>query len=169
MSLFSIQTELSALLDAAEEHGYESAEFTAALDEHIEALRGALDTKAEAYAALITSLRTRADARAAESKRIALLGDSDTILADTLANRLRDAMVACQREKIETTRFKLSVRTNGGSLPVEIENADAIPRQFYAVKTVETVDRAKVREAIESGIEVPGAKLGTRGKSLVIR
>lgn len=168
MSLFQISTELFTVLDAMEKHGADSPELEAALAAHSEGLSEGMDRKAEQYADLITALDARATARIAESERVAALAKSDATLSGRLRERLMQAMVLTGKEKIETDRYRLSVRTNGGSQPVEIENPDDIPALYRIPKTTETIDKKGILEALSSGKPVPGARLLPRGKRLNI-
>lgn len=168
MSLYHITAELAALIDLAES-GVPDAEMAAAVAEHRTALVEALDAKADSYAALIQTLRVRAEARRDEADRIKALAAADDGLADRLADALREAMQQVGRTKIDTTRFRLSVRTNGGKLPLVIEDEAALPPVYRVPVYTERVDRDGLRAALEAGEAVHGARLGERGVRLDIR
>lgn len=169
MSLWSISTELACIVNAMEEHGHDSPEVDAALEQHAAALREALSDKADAYADTITALAGRAEARDAEAKRITALASADRNLADRLRQRLLDAMVTTGTQKVETVRHRISVVSNGGALPVEIANPDDLPRQFVVPEVIEKVDKNAIREALLRGENVPGARLCERGRRLAIK
>jgi hypothetical protein len=168
MSLWSIQSELASVLAALDEPHETDAEMDAALEEHAAALRDTLAVSAEKYADLITSLEARGTARMAESQRVAELAASDDRKAARLRAMLFEAMTATKQEKIETVRFKLSIRTNGGALPVEITDATAIPMEFKPPKVVESIDKKAILAALVEGRDVPGCRLGERGRTLKI-
>ena len=169
MSLYAITTELSALLAAAEQHGDESEEFAAALAEHAALMREALADKADSYAALVRSCEVRAEARQQEAKRMQALADSDQRLADRLRAALLQAMQETETPKIETARFRLAIRANGGKLPVVIDSEADLPADYRVPKVTLTIDRDSLREALEAGEAVPGARLGVRGTRLDIK
>lgn len=169
MSLYAIKTELTTLLDALAEVGLDSPEATAALAEHREALVAAFDEKADDYAALIRVCETRAAARREESERMAALAKDDEALADRLRDALLAAMQETNRVKVDTARFKLAVRRNGGKVPVEVVDVDALPSEYRIPKITLTVDRDAIRAALEAGNEVPGAALGERGFRLDLK
>jgi hypothetical protein len=168
MSLYAITTELQSLIDLADRGGTD-AEMDAAIAEHRQALVDAFDAKADDYAALVRTCEARADARRAEAKRMQLLADSDELLAERLRIALRDAMTATGRAKVETSRFRLAVRANGGKVPVLIDDEATLPPQFRVQVVVEKTDKDAIREALEGGKPVPGARLGERGTRLDIR
>lgn len=167
MNLYQITSELQAVIDGILEGGIDSPEAQQALDEHLAGLDEALDQKAEDYAAVIMSLQARSDARAAEAKRIRELANADATVAQRLKERLKQAMEATGRVRIDTTRFRLTVANNGGKQPMLIEDESAIPTEF--IVQVPEVDKDAVRAALEAGRPVPGCTLVPRGTSLRIK
>lgn len=171
MSLYQITEEMMELLDIAAgvmgEDG--SPEVEAAFAEHAAALASAFDSKADDYAALIRVCETRAEARKAEADRMKALMARDDRLAERLRTMLMDAMVATNRTKVETARFALAVKKNGGKMPVVIINESLIPVDFKVPKYVETLDKDGIREALEAGATIPGASLGVRGTRLDLK
>lgn len=167
MNLYQITSELQAVIDGILEGGIDSPEAQQALDEHLAGLDEALDQKAEDYAAVIMSLQARSDARAAEAKRIRELANADATVAQRLKERLKQAMETTGRARIDTTRFRLTVASNGGKQPMLIEDESAIPPEF--IVQVPEVDRDAVRAVLEAGRPVPGCTLVPRGTSLRIK
>lgn len=170
MSLYHITAELSSLLTVIDAAGdTQSPELEQAFAEHAAALREAFDSKADDYAALIRSCETRADNRRAEAKRMQALADSDDKLAERLRSILRDAMTELSRTKVDTQRFRIAVRANGGKTPVIVSDETVIPQQFRVPVYSEKVDKDAIRDALEAGASVPGAALGQRGTRLDIK
>jgi peptidoglycan hydrolase CwlO-like protein len=168
MNLYAIQTEIATLVEAILDGAGDTAEAQAALDEMLAGLDEELEAKADDYAALIQSLRSRADARAEEAKRMRDLAAADEALADRLKQRLKDAMEATGKAKIETPRFRLSVQSNGGAQPLEVAvPPEQLPPQYQAVRV--EADKAALREALTAGATIPGVTLLPRGTSLRIR
>lgn len=168
MSLYAITTELQSILDLLDSGAPDEAT-AAAIVEHEAALREALATKAESYAGLVRSLEARAAARQTEAERMDALADADRRLATRLTRALHDAMQATGTSKLETERFRLSVRSNGGKIPLVIEDETALPPVYRVPVYTERVDKDAVREVLERGESVPGARLGERGTRLEIR
>ena len=169
MSLYNIKTELVELLDAMTNDGAFDAETEAALAEHAQALAEAFTDKADDYAALIRVAETRAAARREEVERMKRLVADDEALADRLKSMLMNAMTATGKTKVETQRFRLAVKKNGGKIPVVITDEDALPVDFKVPKVTEVIDKDGIREALEAGTPVPGAELGQRGQRLEIK
>lgn len=174
MSLYQITAEMQAVQDAFERCcgiGDDSCdpEGAIAMREHIDALAQAFDAKAESYAALVRNAESRAEARKAEATRILALSAADARLAARLRQALMEAMRATGRTSVQTPLFALSVRQNGGKLPVVVEDEERIPERFQIPTFGVKLDRDALREALESGEEIPGAALGERGTRLDLR
>jgi hypothetical protein len=80
-----------------------------------------------------------------------------------------DAMISINRPKVETERFKLSVRKNGGKVPVIVTDETALPTEYRVPRVTEVIDKDGIREALEAGKPVPGAALGERGQRLELK
>lgn len=169
MSLWEISTELQGLLAVCDAHGARSAEIESALADHIGALQEAFDAKADDYAALIRLCDARAQARSEEARRLLSLADADMVLAQRLREGLLRTMQAIGREKVETARSRIAVRRNGGAVPIVIEDESAIPSDFQIPKVAMTIDRTAIRDVLERGGVVNGARLGERGVRLDLR
>jgi len=169
MSLYAITEEMQRLLDVFDQHGDSGSETAAAMQEHIAALAEAFDAKADSYAALIRVCEVRSQARKEEAQRLIALSASDASLADRLRNALMQAMQATRQTRVETERFRLAVRQNGGKLPILIADTDAIPQAYRIPVVTERIDKDGIRDALERGETVPGASLGVRGFRLDLR
>lgn len=167
MSLYAIQTEISLLINGILEGGADSIDAQAAFDEHLAALDEVLDDKADGYAAVIRELETRSVTRRAEAARMRELAAVDDSLAERLKTRLKQAMEATGKLRIETPRFRLSVTRNGGPLPLSITcQPTELPSRFQT--TTITADKVALRTAIEGGLEVHGVEVLPRTSSLRI-
>jgi hypothetical protein len=168
MSLYAIQTELATIVDRLLDTP-ESPEVQAELTCVLEGLDAALTDKAEDYVLVIRELEARAEARTAEARRMRELAGCDMALAERLKERLKGAMEASGRLKIDTERFKISVQRNGGKVPVAIDPTamDLWDGKFVRVKREPDADT--IRQALEAGQEVVGCSLMERGTSLRVR
>ena len=169
MSLYQITTEMQSLLDAFDQHGAESPEAESAIREHAAAIAEAFDAKADGYAGLIRTCESRAAARRAEAERMERLAALDEALANRLRRTLLDAMQSTGRVKVQTERFALAVRTNGGKVPLVVDEESALPLEFVVPVTTNRIDKDAIRAALESGTPVSGARLGERGTRLDLR
>ena len=168
MSLYAIQNEITAIVETILDGTEDCAEAQAALNEHLAGLDAALDEKADDYAALIRHLEARADARRAEAQRMRDLATADDDLAERLKTRLKEAMQATGRTKLETARFRLSVSQNGGVQPLAVTcDAADLPTELTTVTVA--ANKTAIRAALEAGTAIPGCELVPRGTSLRIK
>jgi hypothetical protein len=136
------------------------AELEAALlaDEHNKA---ALAAKADATCWVIEHLRGQAAYRQQQAKRLTELSRSDASRADALEDSL---VLVLTRLQPKATRFsfpnhELSSRK---SQAVEIDDEDALPPEWLALKTTSQPDKAAIKEALKAGHLIPGAQLVSR-------
>jgi hypothetical protein len=169
LSLYAITSEIQSLASAFEQYGHASEEAAAAIREHTEALVEAFDAKADSYAQLIRVAETRAAARNEESERLRKLAQDDEVLASRLRIAIMEAMTRIGRPKVQTERFSLSVRKNGGKTPVVIHSEDMLPEEYKVPRITVVIDKEAIRAALEGGSEIPGAELGERGSRLDLR
>jgi hypothetical protein len=126
-----------------------------------------IEAKVDGYAGYIAFRRAQAAARKAEARRISDLARADELAADHLCERLKEFFETRGLKKLETPLHVVSVRANGGALPVIIADG-APPADGFERVTVDW-DKKAVLAALTAGQEVPGARLGERGTSLQIR
>jgi DNA-binding transcriptional regulator YhcF (GntR family) len=136
------------------------AELEAALlaEEHN---KTALAAKADATCWVIEHLRGQAAYRQQQAKRLTELSRSDASRADALEDSL---VLVLTRLQPKATRFsfpnhELSSRK---SQAVEIDDEDALPPEWLALKTTSQPDKAAIKEALKAGHLIPGAQLVSR-------
>jgi DNA-binding transcriptional regulator YhcF (GntR family) len=136
------------------------AELEAALlaEEHN---KTALAAKADATCWVIEHLRGQAAYRQQQAKRLTELSRSDASRADALEDSL---VLVLTRLQPKATRFsfpnhELSSRK---SQAVEIDDEDALPPEWLALKTTSQPDKAAIKEALKAGHLIPGAQLISR-------
>jgi hypothetical protein len=128
---------------------------TSAMDVLSRVVTAALDAKSMAQAI---------SARAAETKSRAARYERREAAMRKLAYRL---MVAGDLKKAvlpEATLGRMKGRDS-----VEITDVAALPRWALKVETTETPSKAAIKEAIEAGIPVAGAKIVTGEESLTLK
>lgn len=76
-------------------------------------------------------------------------------------------MKALGHPKLFGKQFTVAIQKNGGSIPVEIIDEDALPDSVCEVKRIPL--KTEIRIALEAGKDIPGAKLGERGESVRIK
>lgn len=134
----------------------------------LEGMSGDLQTKAQNVAMFIQSLEsTAAGIKEAEAR----MADRRKAI-ENRADRVRDYLLmnlqTCGISKIECPWFKIAVRQNPAS--VVIDDAGAIPSDLYVYPDPPAPypDKMAIKSAIESGQDVPGARLN-RGVRLEIK
>lgn len=169
MRLLDITDDMQALDDLLAEVGGDVTDPRVAeiVDAWFDELDHSLSAKVDNYAALITSMRARADIRRAEAERLARRAQVDESAADWLASRLLAALDARGMKKLETDRYAVSVVGNGGKAPLLVDGD--VPSEWTRTVTKVEPDRERIRLAIEAGQALPFARLGERGKRLSIR
>lgn len=133
-----------------------------AVDEWFAENEANLAAKADGYAALIQLFTARGKARKAEAQRMARLAEADENNARRLKSRMLWALDRLGLRRLDTDRFRLTVAGNGGKVPVEV--LGDVPDTYMIVSRRPDMDA--IRQALESGKEVPGARLGERGQHL---
>ena len=128
------------------------------------------DRKIDGYITIVRELELRASVRQAEMDRLAIRVRVDENAAKRLKVRLKEWMEAHGEKKIETDRYCVSVRGNGGKQPMDIDPALSVsnlPPELQKVTV--TPDNERIREVLANGGEVPGCRLLPRGTSLSIK
>ena len=121
----------------------------------------ALAAKADATCWVIEHLRGQASYRQQQARRLTELSRSDASRADALEDSL---VLVLTRLQPKATRFsfpnhELSSRK---SQAVEIDDEEALPPEWLALKTTSQPDKAAIKEALKAGHLIPGAQLISR-------
>lgn len=169
-TLYQITQDLQALDELLAESGGDiTDEQTAqAIEAYFTELDADLASKADNYAALIRTLEARAATRKDEAGRMRALAASDESNAQRLKARLKQAFEERGITKLETARFRLGVRGNGGLQSVDVSvPAETLPTIYQAVEV--SPNTAAIRKALSEGVEIPGCVLMERGTHLSIK
>jgi hypothetical protein len=139
----------------------------AALERHLDDIAGLLTQKADNIAALVQQFEGMAALRKAEADRMRELAAADQRNADRLRDYLLRHMQALGTEKIDTARFKISVRTNPPA--VQVLEEMLVPEAFMRTVTTVSVDKRAVLEHLKNtGEIVPGVEI-VRSTRLEVR
>lgn len=157
-TLYEITSEYMQLLSMADEDD------EAFLDT-LEAITGELKVKAEGYAVVISEINAAIDKFDTEIKRLTDRKEKMEKHVQDMKDRLKDAMIAMEKEEIQTEHFKFKVQNNGGKLPLII--LGDVPDNYKKVELVQ--DNSKIRADLEAGKKLSFAELGVRGKHLRIK
>lgn len=113
----------------------------------------------------IARMEAEADAIKNEEKRLAERRKGFEKIAGSMRDSIHAQMLDWQIKKVEGKLFTFAVQANPAS--VEITDESQIPGDYIDYKP--QVDRNKVKDALKSGQEVPGARLITDKTSLRIK
>ena len=137
------------------------------VDSMLDQLNTDLEAKVDGYYVYIKELQARADARERESRRLAAKAKRDSDAAIWLTSRLKLAFQLRKIRKLEVEHGTVSLRNNGGQLPVDVFDPLKVPHDLCReVPARFEPDKDLIREAVAEGRDVPGAKVLPRGTHL---
>ena len=141
-------------------------ELTQELEEVLKINQNEIQEKSINYAWAIKSIEADIDTIDAEIERLKALKSSRTNAIERMKSAVLEALTIYGIEKVSSPTLNLSVRLNPES--VEIVNEYQVPDIYRKEKVTVTIDKTSIKEAIKSGLEVPGAVLD-RKKRLEIK
>lgn len=125
------------------------------LKDTVESLSGEIEVKATNIAMFIRNLEANAEqiklAEKAMSDRRKALENK----ADRIKKYLFDNMKRVDIKKIESPYFMLSIKKNPPSLVIQDESL--IPQEYVVTKTVTSINKEEIKDAINAGKQVAGA------------
>ena len=152
-SLYKIDRELMSLLEAiAEQEG----EITPEQDEQLAINRYELETKAVDYSMAILQLNAWVEIADKEAKRVTAIKNAYKKTAETLKQRITDAMERYDIKEVKDATIKVSLRK---SVQTIIDDIDQVPKQYKTVKVETTPDKTAIKKAIQEGEIIEGAHL----------
>ena len=152
-SLYKIDRDLMALLEAiAEQEG----EITPEQDEQLAINRYELETKAVDYSMAILQLNAWVEMADKEAKRVTAIKNAYKKTAETLKQRITDAMERYDIREVKDATIKVSLRK---SVQTIIDDLDQVPKQYKTVKVETTPDKTAIKKAIQEGEIIEGAHL----------
>lgn len=146
------------------------ADAEAAIDAWLAENTNALNTKLDAYGALMREWENRAAFRREEAQRLIGLATVDENNVKRLKERLRWFFEAQGISKVETPHFRFSLAQNGGKVPVSVTiPADALPEPYRVERVSYSANTDAIRAALEAGEQLPFAVVGERGKHIRLK
>ena len=132
----------------------------------LEGLQGSLEDKAIAVAQFLKNLEATAVAIKEAEQRMAARRKAIENRVASMKDYIKLNMESCGITKIESPWFALSIAKNPAA--VDVLDETAIPAEFKEEIVTVKIDKTAIKQAIEAGVEVPGAYL-TQGTRLAIR
>ena len=161
-SMLEIRNEMDEFYDmvmAADEETLETDAFQAKLEAWRLSLEWEARNKIDSMAAVIRNLEGQAHLRSVEAKRMADLSRVDLSKAAQLKQFMKESMDHFGILKQETDRFRVSVCSNGGQLPIE----------YTTITEVRETNAKLVRHKLETGETLPFAHIKPRGTHIRIK
>ena len=134
------------------------------VQDSLDSVMGAIEKKGEGYVAIINQLEMEADAC---DKQIEFWKNKKQVRENARKNleiRLVNAMCSMGLNEIQAGKTTISIRNNGGKLPLIIKGD--VPAKFMKTKIIEEKDTDKIRKALDAGEKLDFAEYGERGKGI---
>lgn len=168
-SLFEITedfAEFEAKLEALDESD-DDIESMSELMQWISDLSNERAEKIDAYCWVIRKLQGEAETAKQVATEFREKASQRENKAEMLKSLIMQHMKTLGHPKLFGKQFTVAIQKNGGSLPVEIIDEDALPDSVCEMKRFPI--KTTIRLALEAGNDIPGAKLGERGESVRIK
>ena len=144
----------------------ETGEAPEDLVEALERVEGSAERVIERMAEVYRELMVRHGGRRNEAERLANLAAQDKAAAESLKRQIYQYMTRTGRRKVQTERFGLEIRKNGGKLPIECDVDPVLLPPAYRRATGWKLNRDVVEQALARGETVPHVRYGERGEHL---
>lgn len=163
-TLYSLSADYVRVLDLLESGDIDDEEV---LEDELDRLGMAITHKAEAIAGLVAYLDGIASVRRKESDRLLVRARADEHHAEQLRAYVLKHMQAIGKDRIDTARYTLAVRSNPPA--VEVVDDQAVPSEFIKTVITTSVDRRRILEHLRETGEVPDGVEIVRRQRLEIR
>lgn len=129
------------------------------------------DIKAENVAQYIKNLNVESTALSDEIKKLQTRKKSKDNKIKSMKEYLKNCMLQTGRDKIETSKVKLSIRNNAESVLIDnekkfIEEYSDTHKEYFKFKA--EISKTDIKKILQSGKIIDGAKL-VRDKSLLVK
>lgn len=154
MKLFEINQQIRDILEQVDDGEITDEVFAQLNDLNVQA-----EIKFEALACLIKENKATAAMIEIEEKRLKERKTAHLNRAERLGAYLSDQMLFSGRNSYESARCKVSFRQ---STSVQIDDENELPQEYFRIKTESEPDKTLIKDALQEGREVPGARIVTR-------
>lgn len=160
MKLYELTQNYLNLLELLENPDVPKEVVEAALEE----VEGSFDDKAENIVKLIKSIEADVKGYKEEETRLSTRRKTSENKVKGLKDYLEGSMIALDKKDIKGKIFTLAIKKNPPS--IIIDDFNILPMEYKKIEEKE--DKKKIKESIDNGIEVPGARIEQK-ESLRIR
>ena len=154
-SFADIQHEIANILSVADEDLTD--EQKALFNEYADELAEQEEDKIDGFVFFIRAQQARADYLKDEAKRLTIAARNIEAKLGRLKEHYRHIMQAHGLKKVSGKVYSASIRATPIVL---VEQEQLVPKDFWRIKTEQTIDKAAVRDALKAGTVVPGCSLG---------
>lgn len=130
----------------------------------MEEIKSNLAAKVDGYEFKKEALLRRADWFKDQAEKFRTASRAMANMADKLKDRMKQVMIETDQPVLEGNLY--SFRLQQGQSSVVIDDVNELPATYTREKVTVEVDKVMIKEAIESGIKVPGVHLE---KGIILR
>ena len=160
--LFDIVGEFERLYDMAVDEELDTEAFEGTL----EVLTGELEVKGAGYVAVLQQLAMEQEKAEEIAGQFKLKADLRKASIKRMKNALKIAMERLGVKEIPAGDYTIKLQKNGGKLSMDVDK-DRVPDSYMRV--IYEPDNELIRKDLESGKELPFARLNERGTHVVIK
>lgn len=160
MTLYHITSEQLRINELLEESG---GELTPEIEEALMLNAENFEIKADGYIESISRYKALAEAADVRIKEMQRIKKTSENIEKRLKERLLQAMMVMEVDKMEIGLRKLSIRNTSA---VNITDETHIPAEYIIIE--QKYDKTRIKDALKNGEIIPGAELLTN-KSIQIR
>ena len=164
MTLYELTGQYLQLLALAEDPDTDPQVLADTLD----GLDGEIEEKADGYAKVIRQLESDSAALKAEIDRLTARKRAIDNSIDRMKERLKNAMIWCEKPKFKTELFSFSVQNNPASVVIDAPDLATIPME-YLIAQDPKIDKAKIKDDLKAGKDLGGIAHLEQTESLRIR
>ena len=150
-TLYSITEEQRYLLSEIEQM---EGEITPEMEEQLIITAHQLDSKSIAYLEVIKNRESFISTIDEEIKRLQQLKKTSENLVTRLKDNLLHAVITFGDYEVGLSKFGTRKSTS-----VEVEDVNALPKEYKVIKVTEQADKNAIKKALQSGIEIEGCYL----------
>jgi len=150
-TLYSITEEQRYLLSEIEQM---EGEITPEMEEQLIITAHQLDSKSIAYLEVIKNRESFISTIDDEIKRLQQLKKTSGNLVTRLKDNLLHAVKTFGDYEVGLSKFGTRKSTS-----VEVEDVNALPKEYKVIKVTEQADKIAIKKALQSGVEIEGCYL----------
>ena len=153
ISIYQIEQSYNQLAEELIDNG---GELTPELSEALAITEEQLQNKSVAYSFVIKEMDGEVEIIENEIKRLQAMKKARENASQRLKDNIKNAMDLFNIDEIKTPLVKINFRKYKA---VEVDDVNNLSAPYKVVKVTEQADKAAIKSALESGIEIPGCRI----------